>query len=241
MDLNNDSIKRQVSLSQQIATYLIGKIQNGDFTPGEYFPSETELCNSLDVSRTVIREALSRMKHDGFLVSQRGSRTKVAIDTSGVAFRLETPTQKDEVFFRQMYELRAIIEPEAAAIAALRISKDEIRRLWHNFHRLNAVWASGEDATQESMDFHKTIISASQNPLFTDLINWIEHKFWSFMKIYDFHDLKHAKSMYQVIEEEHRRIAEAIESGDAQSARKISRDHIVKAARRRNIEIVLPE
>jgi len=238
MDLNNENIKRQVSLSQQVSTYLIEKIKNGEFLPGGLFPSETELCDSLKVSRSVIREALSRMKHDGFLESQRGSRTRVAKDTSGIAFRIDVTTQNDELFFTQMYELRAIIEPEAAAIAAQRITPEGIKTIWEKFDLLKAATASGKGATQESMDFHRSVIAASQNPIFTDLISWVENKFWSFISIYD---LKHAKEMYQIIEKEHEIITKAIESRDSKKARKVSRDHIIKAAARRNIEIVLPD
>ncbi|MCF8076644.1 MAG: FCD domain-containing protein [Desulfotignum sp.] len=241
MALDNKILKRQASLSQQVATYLIDKIQKGDFHSEEFFPSETELCQSLNVSRTVIREALSRMKHDGYLISHRGSRTKVAKDTSGSSFRLETPAQKDEVFFRQMYELRAIIEPEAAAIAALRITKEGIKDLWKKLERLNVATESGNDATQESLDFHRAVIAASQNPIFTDLISWIEHKFWSFIGIYNFHDLKHAKEMYQIIEKEHESIIRSIETRDSKKARQVSRDHVIRAAERRNIEIILPD
>lgn len=57
---------------QQVAAELRGQILNGDYPVGAQLPSTTELCDHYDVSRTVIRDALSELRRDGLIIGQQG-------------------------------------------------------------------------------------------------------------------------------------------------------------------------
>ena len=235
---NRPIIQRQPELSEQVYTHLRNFLQNQELLPGEVFPSETELSKSFDVSRAVIREALSRMKHDGLLESRKGGRTHIAMDTSGLAFRTDAKAHTKEHYLTYLYEMRAIIEPEAAALAAMRATPEALGKIKGNLKALKKAINNNEDGTDESLEFHKSIIDASGNPHFAEFINWVGKKVWAFIRANDIEE--HGK-MISDIQKEHMAIVDAIESHDFNKARKITRKHVLQAAKRRNVEIVLPE
>jgi GntR family transcriptional repressor for pyruvate dehydrogenase complex len=74
---NELTLRREPKLSEQLADFLAEEIANGQIRPGISLPSEAELSYRFNVSRTVIREALARLKNDGFITSRQGSRSKV--------------------------------------------------------------------------------------------------------------------------------------------------------------------
>ena len=232
------AIQRQPALAEQVAEFLTKKIINGEFTPGQTFPSENELCKRLNVSRSVIREALSRMKHDGLLESKMGGRTRVAQDPTGHAFRFDLKEESEDEFLKYLYEMRAIIEPEAAAIAALRSTKGMIKDVKAKFVRLKKALKEKRDATEESIEFHKSLIEASGNPHLAKFVSWVEKKVWSFTRS---NNVEQNGQMILEVQQEHEAIINAIEKRDPKKARLISRQHVIGAARRHGIEIIMPE
>ena len=86
---NEPKLKRVPRLSEQVAKFLASEIEKGSFQPGETLPSEAELSSRFEVSRTVIREALARLKYDGLLESRQGSKCKVIGSSTKRAFRFD--------------------------------------------------------------------------------------------------------------------------------------------------------
>ena len=232
------AISRQPALSSQIYDHLNKLIQDGVYSPGEMLPSETELAKAMEVSRPIVREALIRMKHDGLLLSRKGGRSIVALDTSGLAFRFETGKDEDKFFLAHLYELRAIIGPEAAGLAAQRSSPKDMQNIREKLRTLNHAIDQGGEGTEESFEFHKAILDASGNPQLAELAYWIGKKTWSFTLSYDIE--KNGK-MHNDVQKEHEALVEAIESRDPKIARRVSRYHIVQAAKRRGISISIPD
>src|SRR5438477_494398 len=106
------------------------RIVGGELTPGEPLPSEDELTGELAVSRTVLREALKVLAAKGLVEPRPKTGTRVRerrfwnlLDPDVLAWRLETGSDSDPGFFRDIIELRRIIEPEAA-----RPPRDQRRR-----------------------------------------------------------------------------------------------------------------
>ena len=232
------AIHRQPALSKQVYDHLNDLIQDGSYRPGETLPSETELARTLDVSRPVVREALTRMKHDGLLLSRKGGRSVVANDTSGLAFRFDTGKDQDKQFLVHLYEMRAIIGPEAASLAAYRATPTALKQIRKKLQILNKAIDNGEEGTDESFDFHKSVLDASGNPQLAELAYWIGKKIWSFTLTYD--TAKNGK-MHDDVQKEHESLVEAIEKRDPQLARAVSRNHITQAAKRRGLSIVIPD
>ena len=117
--MKNQTLIRAPKLSNQVASFLMGEIRTGRIKPGDKLPSENKLAETIGVSRTIIREALVRLEHDGLLESRVGSRTKVADPIKRTAFRIEDSTKLSETDIKHIYELRAILETAAALAAGL--------------------------------------------------------------------------------------------------------------------------
>ncbi|MFC1798799.1 FadR/GntR family transcriptional regulator [Thermodesulfobacteriota bacterium] len=237
MRIDTSVIKRQPVLAQQVADFLIKEINSGNFSPNETFPSENKLAEMLNVSRTVIREALARMKHDGLLETVKGGRTKVATDPSGHVFRLDPKTYEDSNFLVHMYELRTIIEPEAAALAAARANKRTLATIEKRYDELETALKNSKDGTEESLAFHKAVMDASNNTQIAALVGWVDKKIWSFVRSNNF---EHNAIMISEVQHEHKAIIETIVNGDSARARQLSRQHVIDAARRHGLKIRLP-
>lgn len=230
-------IRREPSLAQQIVDFITEAIRKGGFAPGEILPSEGELAKQMDVSRTVVREALARMKHEGLLESRKGGRTRVANDLSGSVFRLYANAHKDQNFLVHLYELRAIIESEASALAAVRATEKNLALIRKKYEGLKNALASGRDGTDESQAFHKALIDASGNPHLANFVGWVGKKIWSFRRN---NDLEHDVEMMSMVQREHEAIIEAIMNRDAAKSREVARQHVIHAARRHGLDIHLP-
>ena len=230
-------IQRQVPLSEQVAEFLIKDIETGKMKPGAVLPTETELAIRLDVSRSVVREAIARLKHEGMIETQKGGRSRVARDPSGLVFRLNMKDQQ-ETDLEKLYELRAIIEPEAAAIAAVRATPQQLLVIKKRLHEIRLALSEGKDGTDESLNFHRAILDASGNPHLTQFVVWVDKKLWSFTQ---------RKNMYKNgemlngVHNEHEEIVKAIEERNPKKARKIARKHVIEAARRHDLDINIPQ
>jgi len=235
--IDNSKIKRQPVLAQQIADLLTKAISTGDFKPNEILPSENELSKMLSVSRTVLREALARMKQDGLLETVKGGRTKVSSDPSGLAFRLDADAHQDENFLIHLYELRAIIEPEAAALAAMRACDEDIARIKNRFESLEKALKDSNDGTEESLAFHEAVMVASGNNHIARFVGWVDKKIWSFVRNGDF---EHNAIMISEVQHEHKEIILAIENRNPEKAKKMARQHVIDAARRNGLKLILP-
>ena len=227
-------IKRQPALALQVADHLTRQIKEGLLSPGEVLPSEATLAKNLQVSRTVVREALARMKHDGLLDSQKGGRTRVAQDISGQVFRL-TP-ESDEHCMANLYEMRLIIEPEAAALAALRGTDAALSDVRDRFGELQSAVDSNRDSTRASWAFHKALVAASGNPQLAGFLDWLEKKLWSFS--YTLHPEKNAHLVSQA-QKEHAKLLEYLLQRKTELVRNYARQHVFESAKRHGVDLTL--
>ncbi len=233
MNVNEQPIiKRQPALAQQVSDHLTRQIKDGVLSPGDLLPSEADLAKQLQVSRTVVREALARMKHDGLLDSKKGGRTRVARDVSGQVFRL-APEQEESII-ANLFEMRFIIEPEAAALAAVRGTDEALALVKAAFDRLQEVVDRGQESTQESWAFHKAMVAASGNPQLARFLSWVEKKLWSFS--YTQNPEENAELAVQA-QKEHVVLLESLLSRDADVARDVARRHVVEAANRHGVDL----
>src|SRR5689334_20678790 len=75
--LNGVDVPRPAKLSEQTYERIFGLIVSGEFPEKSKLPTEVELANRLNVSRTIVREALARLRDEGFVVSRQGAGTFV--------------------------------------------------------------------------------------------------------------------------------------------------------------------
>jgi len=91
------------TLADRVTGALYEQIRQGDFAPGARMPSENELTERFQVSRTVIREAISRLKSEGLVGSRRGSGTVVLAPNNATPFRLDIDVQDSIQVYRQKW------------------------------------------------------------------------------------------------------------------------------------------
>jgi DNA-binding FadR family transcriptional regulator len=159
------------------------------------------------------------------------------MDLAGVAFRLDEDTHQNENYLCHLYELRATIELEATALAALRGTKKDLELVRERYKDLKNALASGRDGTDESRAFHKAVIDASGNPHMASFVGWVGNKIWSFMRERDWQDYT---EIFWEAQREHEAIIEAISNREVAKAKELARQHVINAARRHGIKIQIP-
>lgn len=229
-------IMRAPKLSDQIADFLISEIESGTVQPGAMLPSEAELSDQFEVSRTVIREALGRLKYDGLLESSQGSRSRVASDSAKRVFRMNRleANNLDEIGF--LYEFRAILESEAAALAAKRHTDEDLEEMKRLIDLLNKASDEHRDGTVTNVDFHKTVTTASKNPYLTDFMKFLGNKIRDLVQAD--RDSSTEAGLPVEVQKEHIAIYEAIVRKDPEAARVAVKLHLRNAAKRRGLPFI---
>ena len=159
------------NLSQQTAERLYNQIvAEGRLSPGDKLPNEVDLSRELGVSRATLREAIRALAVQGVLEVQRGrgtfvSRQVAEIEDFGFG-RLEEVRGQ----LRDLFELRAIFEPQAARLACVRATEQELAEILAQGERVAARIQAGEDRTQADLEFHGAIVRATHNAFMMRLL-----------------------------------------------------------------------
>ncbi|MFT3800882.1 MAG: GntR family transcriptional regulator [Burkholderiaceae bacterium] len=155
-------------LSERVAEALIERLDRGEWTPGDRLPTEQELSTTFDVSRTVVREAISRLRQAGRLETIQGSGTFVA--ASGAVQPADPlaigPIRAPLDRVVQVLELRRGLEGEAASMAARRRDPDQVMLMQRAIEALRPVPASAGIPVRAVMRVPRLIALATGNPLY---------------------------------------------------------------------------
>ena len=159
-------------LGDQVYESLSHLIQSGELAVGERLASEAELCRHFEVSRPVVRTALSRLREEGLIVSRKGSGSYVTLAQLGAEVQ-EAALSQLQTMLRAL-EYRRSIEPDAARLAAIRCGRPE----------LDALEAALESFRSEpgvaprphiDLDFHRAVAAASVNDHYVRAIDVIDY------------------------------------------------------------------
>lgn len=168
--MSSNALKR---IHGSIAHDLGVAIVTGTYKPGETLPGEIEFSEQLEVSRTAYREAVRILAAKGLVESRPRTGTRVTarerwnlLDPNVLAWMFEGEPSVD--FIRDLFELRMVIEPAAAELAAVRRSGADLARMGHALEEMarhGLATAAGREADQL---FHHAILEAARNaPLLT--------------------------------------------------------------------------
>ena len=167
------NLKRQEKLSVQVAERLKDWIVEGKLKEGDRIPPERELCEAFDVSRTVIREAISVLGAKGLVSSRTGSGSYVrCIRSEDVADSLTfyIAAQSQSVPLGQLLEVRRVIESQAAGLAAERASDEAVSELETILSSMCERVGDPEAFAEKDLEFHLALARASGNPLFATIL-----------------------------------------------------------------------
>lgn len=216
-------IVRTSRLYEQIVQQIEESVLKGTLKPGDQLPAERELAQSLGVSRTAVREAVKTLREKGLVEAYSGRGTFITDGTTQAArqsFDLMVKVGQQEGS-PHLAELRLILEPGIAALAASRIQEPEIAAMREAVAVMDAAQKDPEAYIEADLDFHLALAEAAGNPLILSLIDSIvgllrEQR----IRIFNVEGGPERGQLH------HKRILEAVERRDAELARSTMRSHL---------------
>lgn len=218
-----------MTLADKVTETLTRLIRSGETPPGSRLPSENDMAGRFGVSRTVVREAVSRLKSEGLVESHQGKGVFVRLESALVPFRLQRGAPGSVRSVLHIVELRKGIEAEAAALAAAHRTDANLREIRRALRRLDRVVHGGEGGVKADQAFHRAIARATGNPHFLDLSDFIGQFLAKALRLTRAYEARRAELVAQV-RREHAAIAEAIERNDIEGARTAARRHLEMVA-----------
>ena len=220
------------NLAMSLVEELGERIRAGRVQVGEKLPTEAAFMTEFGVSRTVVREALSRLQASGLVETHHGIGTFSLGAGEAPGFRL-TPdamgTLQDVI---AVLELRIGVETEAAAIAAQRRTEANLAQMRLALDAVTAALDEGRDAVAPDFQFHLEVARATQNSHFADLMGTLGSAIIPRARLAGEISEAHLNYLRRV-NAEHENILEAIASGDSDAARAAMRTHLANRRERR--------
>lgn len=210
---------------------MLKKIQTGEFGPGAKLPTEPALSEQFGVSRTVVREAISRLKNEGAVEPRQGSGVYVSEQGHLRPLRIQFDQASSADAVLQIVELRRAIDAEVAALAATRRTPRQLKAIETALKGIEADVKAGGDGVLADVMFHRSIAEATGNPFLLQTLAFLSQYLEAATAVTRSNEARRDDFMRQVYEE-HAAIASAIAAGDALGARNAAQNHMFNAARR---------
>lgn len=190
------------SVAQEIGRRIV----SGDYPPGSLLPNEAEWSEMFGTSRSVVREAIKMLMSKNLLVSRTkiGSRVEPReawnhLDRDVLTWVAQSPRRAD--LMRSVQQLRHIIEPEAAAIAATRRTDKEMLLISAACHDMGKALTLSQ-RTRADRRFHQAILNATNNellmPLGTMIDSSLDYLFTFVTR--EANDLRYAQDLHEAVE-----------------------------------------
>ena len=228
------SITRQATgLPNQVAGAILRRIMTDEFSPGSFLPSERELQEEYQVSRTVVREAIKHLEARGLITINSRQGTIVNPDFTGpVTDAMLIALQRSRTYVEDMVNTRILIEPEIAALAARNATPVQIRELItlsDNFRKIpidpeepdyeenRRAWLSNDQR------FHIALAEATNNPVLPVLVEVVHGLLWHQSLL-----IKQtvAPEHHKIVIHHHDAIARAVANHDEEDARLAMIEHL---------------
>lgn len=226
--------RRPRTLALELVDALGDRIRAGQLKTGDKLPTEAAIMEEFEVSRTVVREAISKLQAAGLVETRHGIGTFVIGAGDAPSFKI-TPEQfstlQDVI---AVLELRIGLETEAAGLAALRRSDANLTALRKALDAVIAAVESGQDSVAADFQFHLEIARATQNSHFADLMATLGSQIIPRARLEPSVEMSAERQAYmRRVNTEHENILDAITNQDAESARAAMRTHLSNSRERR--------
>ena len=214
------------TLADRVAQLLAADIRNRVYPAHARLPTEQAMTTQYGVSRTVIREAISRLKYEGLVETRQGSGTVVLPGGTAEAFRLRPEDGRDpgEGVVR-ILELRRGIEAEMAALAAARRTAAELGTMRQALDAIVAAVQGGGDGVREDLAFHAAIARATHNHHYADLLGMLTRSLHDAIRVTRTNEARQPALTAQV-NAEHEALYAAIAAQDTAAARTAAFGHM---------------
>ncbi len=168
------------TLPGRVLESLASFVNDAHLAVGDRLPPERDIASQLGVSRALVREALQRWLALGYITRKNGRGTFLAREIPQDAHLMVLHIGVDIASLRSTFEIRRALEPEAAALAAVRATPETVRKLRALLADVEAAYTEKDDAPDEDWAFHRAVYHATGNPLFLQIIDSIHHSFRRF-------------------------------------------------------------
>ncbi|MDU4890001.1 MAG: FadR/GntR family transcriptional regulator [Clostridium sp.] len=220
--------KKKKSLVETVSDTITKYIVDNELQVGDKIPNEFELAEKLNVGRSTVREAIKALVSRNVLEVKRGSGTFISSKAGVADDPLGLELIKDRAKLAQdLLEVRFMIEPEIASIAATKATEEEIERLQHLCDEVEQLILHKKNHRLKDIEFHTEIARISRNQVVATLIPIIDKSIEIFIELTK-------SALEQETIETHREIFEAIKNKDPKGAHDAMYLHLVY--NRRNLK-----
>ncbi len=233
MDPRFGKLSRGPHLPALVASSISREIAQGRLKPGDQLPSEQALATTFGVSRNVVREAIAILRSEGHVWSKQGRGAFVADVTNVLVLTIKRDALPASASFRGLFEIRGILEGEAAALAAERRSENDLAEMETALETMMGVPYGCVQWLKADLQFHIAIAQATGNPYMIEFLKFVSEPFQESILAAG-NENEGSDEMARVTIGEHRAIFDAIEMGDATAAHEAMSLHIANASRRQD-------
>lgn len=204
---------RVSALIQQIGA----RITDGTWPIGTRLPVEAELMQTFEVGRVTLRQAIQALVHVGMLETIQGNGTFVRAQTELDTVLTRYLGTQD---LRSILEVRLAIESEASALAADRATPADLALLDAILEEAETALAAGDRQHLDELSsrFHHAVVDGSKNPMLAHVYEIIDEAVMT--------TFQQGPETYQAFVREHTAIVQAIRTRDAETARRLAREHL---------------
>jgi GntR family transcriptional repressor for pyruvate dehydrogenase complex len=219
------------TLVQRVVAGLKSRVLDGSLPPGTKLPSEAELIEEYGVSRTVVREAVTRLRAEGLVETFQGRGSFVLAVPEPTPFAVEASAIRTQRDVLAMVDFRLGVESEAAFLAASRLSPDRAADVRAALDAFDG--AGPEEMVEADFAFHRSIAAATGNRFYLDLIDSLGPMMILLPRTrlpvaFSAADATHVER----VRREHDNVAAAVLAGDPETARAAMRVHLGNTRRR---------
>jgi len=241
MTMQTTALRRPRSLTADLVQALGDRVRDGRWPAGTKLPTESAIMDEFGVSRTVVREAISRLQAAKILETRHGIGTFVLGQGDGTSFRIgpaQLETLQDVI---GVLELRIGLETEGAALAAMRRQPDNLQAMRAALLALAEAIRDGRDNPGADFQFHLEIARATQNTHFAELMATLGGSMIPRARLDNAEPITPEREAYlRRVNAEHENILQAIERQDPEGSRAAMRTHLANSKERRQRAALKP-
>ena len=225
--------RRPRGLVSEIVESLATSIREGQLQPGDKLPTEAEIMARFDVSRTVVRESLSKLQASSLVETRHGIGTFVLPPQVAGNFKITAEDFVTVADVISVLELRISLETEAAGLAAQRRTPENLLAMENALRAFHDAISQDSDAVPPDFQFHMEVARSTGNRHFADLMTYLGTMIIPRTRVNTAHSAPEGRQNYlQRVNAEHESIYNAIRDQDTEAARAAMRTHLSNSRER---------
>lgn len=214
---------KKTRVYEEIVAKIKDMIDKGRFKSGDQLPVERELAEVFRVSRSSVREAIRSLESQGLLECRQGNGTYIAKHpVESLVSPLASVISSEKDGQRELFEMRRLIEPQLAWLAAERATDEEIRLLEKTLAQQEREITRGESGTETDRNFHYILAGAARNRF---LLHIVDNNMGFFLESRD--NFLQVEGRPEKSIRRHRELLDAIKVRDPEGAAQAMREHLI--------------